>query len=106
MKRVERRKFRGASEPKVAVALDEMGKFKVSSLRNIAKTAPYGHNGFFPTLYDIVHFYNTRDAAGFEKFWPRPEVARNMNSQELGDLGLTFAEEQKIVVFMETLTDE
>lgn len=106
VKKVERRQFRGAADPKVFVALDEMGKFKVSSLRNIAKTAPYGHNGFFPTLYDIVHFYNTRDAAGFEKDWPRPEVARNVNNQELGDLGLTFEEEQKIVVFLETLTDE
>ena len=83
----------------------QKGKFKVSSLRNIAKTAPYGHNGFFPTLYDIVHFYNTRDAKGFEEFWPAPEVRANVNNVELGDLNLTFAEEQKIVVFLETLTD-
>ncbi len=106
VKRVKRRKFRGASEPKVFVARDEIGKFKVSSLRNIAKTAPYGHNGFFPTLYDIVHFYNTRDAEGFAEFWPHPEVRRNVNREELGDLDLTFEEEQKIVIFLETLTDE
>ena len=103
VKRVARRKFRGDADTKVEVALDEMGKFKVSSLRNIAKTAPYGHNGFFPTLYDIVHFYNTRDV---DTGWPRPEVARNVNGNELGNLGLSFAEEQKIVVFLETLTDE
>lgn len=30
------------------------GKFKVPTLRNIALTAPYGHNGYFPTLKDIV----------------------------------------------------
>ena len=34
------------------------------TLRNVAKTRPYGHNGYFKTLYDIVHFYNTRDVAG------------------------------------------
>lgn len=31
------------------------------SLRNIAITAPYTHNGVFQTLEQIVHFYNTRD---------------------------------------------
>ena len=50
------------------------GKFKVSSLRNIALTAPYGHNGYFATLKDIVHFYNTRDVS--EEVWPAPEVPR------------------------------
>ena len=36
------------------------GKVKVMGLRNIELTAPYGHNGFFPTLYSIVHFYIAR----------------------------------------------
>lgn len=81
----------------------EQGKFKVSSLRNIARTAPYGHNGFFPTLYDIVHFYNTRDVP--DAGWPASEVLSTVNVTELGNLGLTFEEEQKIVVFLETLTD-
>ena len=44
----------------------ELGKHKVMSLRNIAVTAPYAHNGFFATLEDIVHFYNTRDVED----WP------------------------------------
>lgn len=88
------------------VLLEQEGKFKVSTLRKIAKTAPYGHNGFFPTLYDIVHFYNTRDAQEFAGFWPAPEVSATVNDAELGDLNLTFAEEQKIVVFLETLTDQ
>nr|WP_319574919.1 hypothetical protein [uncultured Desulfobacter sp.] len=36
-------------------------KHKVSTLRNIAQTPPYAHNGFFPNLTSIVQFYNTRD---------------------------------------------
>ncbi|MCD4804637.1 MAG: hypothetical protein K8R07_03065 [Desulfobacterales bacterium] len=94
------------------VVTDEAGKFKVMSLRNIARTAPYGHNGFFPTLYSIVHFYNTRELVfpnvswPGEPEWPDPEVNLNINFAELGDLGLTFDEEQKIVLFLETLTDE
>lgn len=84
------------------VVASEAGKFKVSSLRNVKKTAPYGHNGYFPTLYDIVHFYNTRD---MDLGWAAPEVPVTKNTSELGNLGLTFAEEQKIVLFLETLTD-
>jgi len=78
------------------------GKFKVSSLRNIAKTAPYAHNGYFKTLKDTVHFYNTRDV---DPSWPAPEVPVNMNTDELGNLGLTSQEEDDIVAFLMTLTD-
>ncbi|MBE0617807.1 MAG: c-type cytochrome [Proteobacteria bacterium] len=81
----------------------ELGKFKVPTLRNIAKTAPYGHNGYFATLTDIVDFYNTRDAPG--ALWDAPEVPDNVNVTELGNLGLTRAEVQAIVAFLETLSD-
>ena len=47
--------------------LAQEGKFKVSSLRNIEMTPPYGHNGYFATLDKIVHFYNTRDV---DPMWP------------------------------------
>ena len=69
----------------------------------MARTAPFGHNGYFATLEEITHFYNTRDVetAG----WPAPEVALNVNTDELGDLGLSPEEEAAIVAFMRTLTD-
>ena len=37
--------------------------------------------------------------------WPVPEVGDNVNTDELGDLGLTIQEEDAIVVFMQTLSD-
>jgi hypothetical protein len=37
--------------------------------------------------------------------WPAPEVTANVNKEELGNLGLSQAEENAIVVFMETLSD-
>jgi len=86
----------------VEVSASNAGKFKVMTLRNIAETAPYGHNGFFPTLKSIVHFYNT---AGVPGMWPPPEVAMNVNRAELGDLGLTNAQENAIVAFLLTLSD-
>lgn len=88
-----------AKDPKGA----QIGKFKIMSLRNIAATAPYGHNGYFASLEQIVHFYNTRDVA-LER-WPAPEVAQNLNVTELGNLGLTAGEETDLVAFLKTLTD-
>jgi cytochrome c peroxidase len=95
----------------------EKGKFRVSSLRNLSLTAPYSHNGFFATIADIVHFYNTRDVLdecpptlGLEDIvgitcWPVPEVPETVNGDELGRLGLTPEQEQKLVLFLETLSD-
>jgi len=79
------------------------GKHKVMSLRNIAVTAPYAHNGFFATLEEIVHFYNTRDVVS--EGWALPEVSENINTDELGNLGLTAEEEADVVAFLKTLTD-
>jgi cytochrome c peroxidase len=79
------------------------GKFKVMTLRNIGLTAPYAHNGFFETLKDITHFYNTRDVAA--EGWPAPEVPETVNFDELGNLGLTNEQEDLLVEFMMTLSD-
>jgi len=95
------------------------GKFQVSTLRNVdMRPRPdfvkaYTHNGYFKSLKEIVHFYNTRDklpqcqqgAAG-EKVtcWPSPEVPQNMD-KTIGNLGLTNEEEDQLVAFLKTLTD-
>jgi len=102
---------------------EEMGKVKVPTLRNVDLrpsgdfVKAYGHNGYFKSLESIVHFYNTRDvkptchgdytdqeamAAGC---WPAPEIAENVNTDELGNLGLTPEEEALIVAFMKALSD-
>ena len=77
------------------------GFIRVPTLRNVELTPPYMHNGVFHTLYQVVSFYNSRDVAP----WPEPEVAANVNRDELGDLGLTPQEMESIVAFMKTLTD-
>ena len=77
------------------------GKFRVPTLRNVALTPPYMHNGVFKTLFNVVAFYNTRDVAG----WPAPEVSENVNREELGKLGLTNQEIEDLVAFLRTLTD-
>jgi cytochrome c peroxidase len=90
-----------------AIAMDNWGKHKVPTLRNVDKRAgtntpkAYMHNGVFKSLEEVVHFYNTRDV----KAWPAPEVSENVNTDELGNLGLTADEEKAIVIFMKTLND-
>jgi cytochrome c peroxidase len=90
-----------------SMAAENMGKHKVPTLRNVdlrpgnGFTKAYMHNGVFKSLKEVVHFYNTRDVG----MWPPPEVPENVNSDELGDLGLTSAEEDAIVAFMRTLSD-
>ena len=81
---------------------DDIGRFKVSSLRNVEITAPYFHNGVFNTLEEAVHFYNARDV---DSSIAAPEVPGNINRDELGNLGLTKQEELDIVAFLKTLTD-
>lgn len=99
------------------------GKHKVPTLRNVdlrpgeGFVKAYGHNGYFKSLEGIVNFYNTRDVkpecpdlytetqALAADCWPEPEVAENVNRDELGDLGLTSEEEAAIVAFLKTLSD-
>jgi cytochrome c peroxidase len=87
----------------------EWGKHKVPTLRNVALapfknfTKAYAHNGYFKSLEEIVHFYNTRDVPGAG--WPLPEVSVNINTAEMGNLGLNKGEELAIVAFLRTLSD-
>ena len=89
------------------MAQENWGKHKVPTLRNVDKRPyphfpkTYMHNGVFQSLEEVVHFYNTRDT---EK-WPPPEVSQNLNTAELGNLGLTREEEKAIVTFLKTLSD-
>ena len=103
--------------------LAERGKHKVPTLRNVdlrpspSSVKAYGHNGYFKTLEGIVHFYNTRDKkvectgdyteaeALAANCWPAPEYPDTVNTDELGDLGLTLEEEAHIVAFLKTLSD-
>ena len=102
-------------------ARGNLGLHKVPTLRNVDKRpAPgfvkaYGHNGYFKDLGAVVHFYNTRDvlpvclqgdaATPGVDCWPAPEVGLNLNTEELGHLGLSDSEEAALVAFLQTLSD-
>lgn len=102
-------------------AEESLGKHRVPTLRNLNLRPnaefikAYGHNGYFKSIEEIVHFYNTRDSLGNcesianaqpkVNCWPAPEITQNLNRDEMGDLGLTLDEEQAIVDFLKTLDD-
>ncbi len=100
------------------------GAFKVPTLRNIAKTAPYFHNGRFATLREVVAFYVRRDTnpgewyplnadGSVNKFDDLPPALHaNVNTSEApynrkpGEApALSDAEIDDVVAFLNTLTD-
>ena len=113
----------GPERKDLAARRDLCGAFKVPTLRNVARTAPYFHNGAFDTLREAVDFYARRDTdpgawypkspAGIRKFDDLPAgMAGAVNTSEVpydrkaGDLpALTPAEIDDLVAFVETLDD-
>lgn len=100
----------------------EKGKFKVPTLRNVAVTAPYMHNGVFNELETVIKFYQhakTRalgqpELAGNEENpetylpWRDAEINQNIEHDLLGrnHIDLTDNEVEAMVCFLMSLTDK
>jgi cytochrome c peroxidase len=78
---------------------NDNGLFKVPSLRNLAFTAPYMHDGRFSTLEEVVEFYNSGVKNG-----PTTDANLRMHVQQ-GGLGLSEQEKQDLIAFLKTLND-
>ena len=76
------------------------GGFKVPTLRNIARTAPYMHSGTFTGLRDAVEFYNKGRGHAV------PKGIQLYLHWHITDPKLSDAEVDRIVDFLQTLTDE
>lgn len=88
-----------AGRAKVTASATDDGKFKTPSLRNVALTAPYMHDGRFATLEDVVAHYDhgVQRAAALD-----PNLAKHPRT------GLAWSSEDQraLVAFMRTLTEE
>lgn len=73
----------------------DWGRFKTPTLRNVAQSAPYMHNGRFATLAEVVRFYSTLEGA---------EPAGHHEEAILIPLNLTEAEIADLITFLESLT--
>jgi cytochrome c peroxidase len=73
--------------------------FKTPTIRNVALTAPYMHNGVFKTLEEVVDFYDLGGGQG---------LGFNLPNQTLpiDKLNLTPLEKKQLIAFMKTLTDK
>ena len=92
----------------------EAGKFKDPTLRNVAVTGPYMHNGVFQDLRTVILFYNKYNSqAEARQINPEtgqpfaaPEVAQNISLEEL-ETGPALDDKRidALVAFLKTLTD-
>jgi len=94
------------------------GMFRVPTLRNITRTAPYGHNGAFENLPYFLDFLNTRDVGSHDVAncsrapgstaacaWPAPEIPATVD-RRVGNLGLSQDDLAALAAFLDALTDE
>ena len=77
----------------VSLKQEDKGKFKVPSLRNVAITAPYMHDGSLKTLEDVIEHYNSGGKNHKDK------------SEFIQPLSLTEEEQESLKAFLESLTD-
>jgi cytochrome c peroxidase len=86
--------------------MEDIGKFKTSTLREISMTGPWMHHGHFPSLSDVVEFYNLGNPAPIQRKYKG--TARDSlipaTSTMLKKLSLTKKEVNAVVAFLETLS--
>jgi len=83
---------------KVTQNIADKGKFKVTSLRNIALTAPYMHDGRFGTLEEVIDHYNSGIKLS-------PSLDAALQATMGTGLRLTAQNKADLVAFLNTLTD-
>lgn len=90
----------------------QRGKYKVPTLRNVAVTAPYMHNGVFKDLRTVVEFYdkynNKKRVINPEtgKKWDEPEIKETISLDELKAKKQNDRKVDALVAFMKLLTDK
>jgi cytochrome c peroxidase len=88
------------------------GKYKVPTLRNVAVTAPYMHNGVFKDLKTVVEFYdkyNNQERINnpeTNQAWAEPEIKENISLKELKAKEQSDRKVEALVAFMKLLTDK
>ena len=83
----------------------DRGRFRVVSLRNIALTAPYMHDGRFNTLKEVLSHYNEHIKPS-KTLSPFLQGVGNSNAPDGLTLGLTDDEKKDLVAFLRMLTDD
>jgi cytochrome c peroxidase len=93
----DEKKYKDKGRFTITKNADDLGKFKVPGLRNVAVTAPYMHDGSFKTLREVIDYYDNP-----QNFVSNPI---NMDTLLAKPLGLTEAEKDDLEAFLISLTD-
>lgn len=85
---------------------EDLGKFKTPTLREVSMTGPWMHHGHFPSLLDVVEFYNLGNPAPIQKRYlgAGRDSLIPKTSPLLKKLHLSKEEVQAVIAFMETLS--
>ncbi len=87
--------FQDEGRKKVTTLDSDLGKFRIPTLRNIAITQPYMHDGRFSTLTAVLEHYKN----GIQS---SPTLSPKLQN----GISLTVTEQQELIAFLKTLTDE
>ena len=82
---------------------EEMGQFRVPSLRNVVLTAPYLHNGSLKTIREVIEFYNKRNLEPGR--WGGTDFPDTVNHEDMGDLKLSDQQVDDLIALMDAFTD-
>ena len=82
---------------------EELGQFRVPSLRNVALTAPYLHNGSLKTIREVIEFYNKRNLE--PERWGATDYPETVNHEDMGDLKLSDQQVDDLIALMDAFTD-
>lgn len=88
--------FADSGRYKISLNIEDMGKFQVPTLRNIALTAPYMHDGRFNTLQEVIAHYSENIQVHSTL---SPEIP-------MSGMRLSGSEVEALIDFLHTLTDE
>ena len=83
----------------------DMGAFRAPSLRNVAVTAPYMHDGSIATLAEVIDFYDAGGRVIADGAYAGDGRANPFKRAEVRALHLTDEERRDLVAFLKTLTD-
>ncbi|QHS59075.1 cytochrome-c peroxidase [Chitinophaga agri] len=85
---------------------EDIGAFRTPSLREVGQTGPWMHHGNFPTLRDVVEYYNLGNPSPIQKFVQVDESKRPVPSPVLRKLNLDKEELHALEAFLKTLTTQ
>lgn len=86
--------------------LKDVGAFKTPSLRETHITGPWMHHGNFPSIKDVIEFYNLGNPVTYQRAAVIPDSLKNPKSAMLKKLNLTLTEQAQLEAFLKSISTQ